>query len=217
LPDPRLDVLARMFASARIVPATVSPVDIAGTSRASEGAGWQQVRQHPRGRRDCQVVRVFDDPDVVASTAASTRARTFRHRDRADLADFQTLEKAVPRLKRRHAQGPTPGVRGGVQAARCPHGPHAVLGAKPAALRELSPLTTKPFLTLNADEAVLTDEARQGADRAGRARAGGVPRRGRGGAPEPDEESAAELLSRSGRTSRPALARAGFPPGLQTT
>src|SRR3954452_3552716 len=40
LPDPRLDVLARLFSSARTVPATVSFVDIAGIVKgASEGAG----------------------------------------------------------------------------------------------------------------------------------------------------------------------------------
>src|SRR5437588_450976 len=40
LPDSRLDALAKMFDSARIVPATVSFVDIAGIVKgASEGAG----------------------------------------------------------------------------------------------------------------------------------------------------------------------------------
>src|SRR5688500_11626516 len=40
LPDPRLGVLAQMFNSARVVPATVSFVDIAGLVKgASEGAG----------------------------------------------------------------------------------------------------------------------------------------------------------------------------------
>ena len=40
LPDPRLDVLAEIFARERIVPATVSFVDIAGIVKgASEGEG----------------------------------------------------------------------------------------------------------------------------------------------------------------------------------
>ena len=40
LPDPRLDVLARLFDSERVVPATVAFVDIAGIVRgASEGEG----------------------------------------------------------------------------------------------------------------------------------------------------------------------------------
>ena len=41
VPDPRLDVLAKIFGSAKIIPATVSFVDIAGIVRgASEGPGW---------------------------------------------------------------------------------------------------------------------------------------------------------------------------------
>src|SRR5436305_4441179 len=40
LPDPRLDELAKLFSSARTVPAVVSFVDIAGIVKgASEGAG----------------------------------------------------------------------------------------------------------------------------------------------------------------------------------
>jgi ribosome-binding ATPase YchF (GTP1/OBG family) len=40
VPDPRLDTLSGMFASAKVVPATVTFVDIAGIVRgASEGQG----------------------------------------------------------------------------------------------------------------------------------------------------------------------------------
>src|SRR5205823_1751813 len=40
VPDPRLDVLSRLFASQKVVPATVTFVDIAGIVRgASEGQG----------------------------------------------------------------------------------------------------------------------------------------------------------------------------------
>ena len=54
LPDERLAVLARIFGSEKILPATVSFVDIAGIVRgASEGRPGQQVpREHPRGGRD---------------------------------------------------------------------------------------------------------------------------------------------------------------------
>ena len=68
LPDERLDVLAKMFNSQRIVPATVSFVDIAGIVKgASEGAGMgnQFLANIREANAICQVIRVFDDPDVV--------------------------------------------------------------------------------------------------------------------------------------------------------
>ena len=81
-------------------------------------------------------------------------------------------------------------------------------------LRELNLLTTKPFLyVFNADEAVLTDDARVVELRDGRARRCGVPRREiEAELDELDDESAAELLESIGQTERglDALARAGF-------
>src|SRR5919197_4906265 len=68
VPDHRLDVLAKIFHSARIVPATVSFVDIAGLARgASQGAGLgNRFLAHIReADAVCQVIRAFDDPDVV--------------------------------------------------------------------------------------------------------------------------------------------------------
>jgi len=68
LPEPRLDVLAKMFDSARTVPATVSFVDIAGLVRgASEGQGRgnQFLANIREADAVCQVIRVFDDPNVV--------------------------------------------------------------------------------------------------------------------------------------------------------
>src|SRR5699024_2668665 len=68
LPDPRLDKLAEMFSSAKVIPATVSFVDIAGLVQgASDGAGLgnQFLANIREANAICQVIRVFDDPDVV--------------------------------------------------------------------------------------------------------------------------------------------------------
>src|SRR3712207_5253108 len=68
VPDPRLDELARIFSSQKIIPATVSFVDIAGIVRgASEGAGLGNKFLANIRESDaiCQVIRVFTDPDVV--------------------------------------------------------------------------------------------------------------------------------------------------------
>ena len=82
-------------------------------------------------------------------------------------------------------------------------------------LRELNLLTTKPFLyVFNADEAVLTDEARVGVVRELVAPADAVflDAKIEAELQELDDESAAELLESIGQTERglDALARAGF-------
>ncbi|MGB2736466.1 MAG: GTPase, partial [Candidatus Nanopelagicales bacterium] len=68
VPDPRLSVLAEIFGSDRELPATVSFVDIAGIVRgASEGQGLGNKFLANIRESDaiCQVVRTFEDSDVV--------------------------------------------------------------------------------------------------------------------------------------------------------
>ena len=230
LPDPRLDVLARMFSSARVVPATVSFVDIAGIVKgASEGAGLGNKFLANIRESDaiCQVVRVFDDPDVVHVEGTIDPASDIETiSTELILADLQTLEKALPRLQkeaRTHKDR-----RPALEAAE---GAVAVLdsgrtlfaaGVDPAPLRELSLLTTKPFLyVFNADEAVLTDEARRKelADLVAPAQAVFLDAKVEAELLELDEESARELLESIGQPEPGlyALARAGFTTlGLQT-
>ena len=68
LPDERLAVLARIFGSEKILPATVSFVDIAGIVKgASQGEGMGNAFLANIREADaiCQVTRVFDDEDVT--------------------------------------------------------------------------------------------------------------------------------------------------------
>ena len=68
VPDQRLDVLAKIFGSAKIVPATVSFVDIAGIVRGAstgEGLGNKFLANIREADAICQVIRAFDDPNVV--------------------------------------------------------------------------------------------------------------------------------------------------------
>ncbi|HEX5534971.1 MAG TPA: GTPase, partial [Actinomycetales bacterium] len=68
LPDPRLEKLAEIFGSARILPATVSFVDIAGIVRGAsegEGLGNKFLANIREADAICQVIRVFSDPDVA--------------------------------------------------------------------------------------------------------------------------------------------------------
>ncbi|MBM3557182.1 MAG: redox-regulated ATPase YchF, partial [Alphaproteobacteria bacterium] len=66
--DPRLEILARLGKSAKIVPTQLEFVDIAGLVRgASKGEGLgNQFLGHIRGvDAICQVLRCFEDPDVT--------------------------------------------------------------------------------------------------------------------------------------------------------
>ena len=102
IPDPRLKVLAELSESAKIIPATVRFTDIAGLVRgASEGQGLgNQFLAHIRETDAiCQVVRVFDDPDVSHVDGDVDPARDVETiSTELMLADLQTLDKALPRL-----------------------------------------------------------------------------------------------------------------------
>src|ERR1700744_1470927 len=102
LPDPRLDKLAAMFDSEKIVPAPVTFVDIAGIVKgASEGAGLGNKFLANIRECDaiCQVVRVFADDDVThVAGRVDPKSDIEVVETELILADLQTLERAVPRL-----------------------------------------------------------------------------------------------------------------------
>jgi len=232
IPDPRLDQLAAVFHSVKIVPATVSFVDIAGIVKgASEGAGLGNKFLANIREADaiCQVVRVFADDDVVhVDGRVDPLADVETVNTELILADLQTLEKAIPRLEKeaRNAKDRRP-ILESAQAANAVLDQGRTLFSARAtvdlvALKELSLLTAKPFLyVFNADEAVLTDDARRAELAAAVAPADSVflDAKVESELLELDAESAAELLESVGQ-SEPglhALARAGFHTlGLQT-
>jgi GTP-binding protein YchF len=230
LPDPRLDKLAEMFSSAKTVPAVVSFVDIAGiVAGASEGAGLGNKFLANIRESDaiCQVVRVFDDPDVVhVDGRIDAKADIETIATELILADLQTLEKAIPRLqKEARMQKDRRLVLEAAEAARELLNGGTTLfaaGVDKAPLRELTLLTTKPFLyVFNADEGVLTDEAKRKELAALVAPADCVflDAKVEFELLELDDESAAELLESIGQDEPGlnALARAGFHTlGLQT-
>ena len=81
LPDPRLEQLAKVFGSARILPATVSFVDIAGIVRGAsegEGLGNKFLANIREADAICQVIRAFDDDDVVHVDGKVAPATTSR-------------------------------------------------------------------------------------------------------------------------------------------
>ena len=223
LPDPRLDELAKMFGSEKIVPAPVTFVDIAGIVKgASEGAGLGNKFLANIRESDaiCQVVRVFTDDDVAhVDGRIDPRSDIEVLETELILADLQTLERAVPRLEKeaRTHKERRPAYEAAVAAQGVLDGGTTLFAASldSSLLRELNLLTTKPFLyVFNADEAVLTDDARVAALRELVAPADAVflDAKIEAELQELDDESAAELLESIGQTERglDALARAGF-------
>lgn len=170
VPDPRLAVLASLFGSARQVPATVSFVDIAGIVRgASEGAGLgNQFLSHIReSHAICQVIRAFDDPDVVhVDGRVDPRSDIETINTELILADLQTIERAHPRLVKEAKQDrERAAVLAAVEEAqKVLEAGQTVFeaGLDRGPLAELFLLTAKPFLyVFNLDQDVLGEQQRR--------------------------------------------------------
>lgn len=232
LPDERLKVLAEMFHSERILPATVSFVDIAGIVKgASEGEGMGNAFLSNIREADaiCQVVRAFSDENVIhvdgrvdPATDIATIATELI------LADLQTIEKALPRLEKegRKSKDIKEQAEETKKAQAILEDDRTLFSAQDeidlSLLYDLHLMTAKPFLyVFNSDEAVLTDEAKKKELRELVAPADAVFLDAKTETEllelEPDE--AAELLASVGQNEPglSTLAKAGFTTlGLQT-
>jgi GTP-binding protein YchF len=167
VPDPRLGVLAELFKSERIVPATVSFVDIAGIVRgASKGEGMGNAFLSHIREADaiCQVTRVFNDPDVTHVEGNIDPASDIEIiATELILADLQTIERALPRLEKeaRHSKETQTVVAAVKEAQQVLESGQTVFqaGLDRGPLRELFLLTAKPFLYVFNTSADETDEA----------------------------------------------------------
>lgn len=101
IPDPRLDKLAKIYKTNKIVPATVTFVDIAGlVAGASKGEGLgNQFLSHIRScNAICQVVRAFEDTNVTRAGSADPAKDIEVINTELILADLQTIERRLPHL-----------------------------------------------------------------------------------------------------------------------
>ena len=167
VPDKRLAVLATIFGSSKIIPATVTFVDIAGIVRgASEGQGLGNKFLANIREADaiCQVIRVFTDPDVVHVDGKVEPADDIETiNTELILADLQTIENALPRLvKEARMQKDKAATVTAVEQARDLLNSGTTVfasGVDLEPLRELHLLTAKPFLyVFNLDDEELADE-----------------------------------------------------------
>ena len=168
VPDARLAELAKIYGSQKILPATVTFVDIAGlVAGASKGEGLGN--KFLANIRQCSaivhIVRAFNDSEVLRhdDTAVDPKNDIEIINTELILADIQTIENRLPKLQKeaksqasarqqasyldsllRHLQAGTP------------------LSALPSLdddmIRDLHLLTAKPVIyTFNVDEDGLTD------------------------------------------------------------
>ena len=167
VPDDRLNTLAEIFGSEKILPAALSFVDIAGIVKgASEGAGLGNKFLANIRETDaiCQVIRVFADGDVVhvdGRVDPGSDIETIN--TELALADLQTIEKAMTRLeKEARVNKEMAVVVEGVKKAEAhlqSGKPLSSSGLDLEVLKELHLLTAKPFLyVFNVDAAELHDD-----------------------------------------------------------
>ena len=172
VPDDRLEKLAKVFGSERILPASVTFVDIAGIVRGAsegEGLGNQFLAAIRESNAICEVVRVFHDDDVIhvegvidpVSDVATIETELI-------LADLQTVDKTIARLEREAKRGGEAAIKlAEVKKVHAALDEGTVIskvakGLDHEALSDLHLLTDKPFIyVFNVDEATLGDQERR--------------------------------------------------------
>ncbi|MEY3846871.1 MAG: hypothetical protein RJA66_1138, partial [Actinomycetota bacterium] len=170
LPDPRLQGLADMYGSERLLPAPVSFVDIAGIVRGAsvgEGLGNKFLANIREADAIAQVVRGFVDGDVIhvdGKVDAASDIETIN--TELILADMETLDKARPRIEKEvKGKKMEPAALEAIDEAK-----KVLDGGKPLSssdvdltpIKELGLLTSKPIIyVFNVDESILTDAAKK--------------------------------------------------------
>ena len=104
VPDPRLEVLTKMEKSAKTVPTTIEFVDIAGlvkNAHKGEGLGNQFLANIREVNAIAEVVRVFDDPNVIhVSGQIDPRSDSATIDIELAMADLAVITKRLDNLKK---------------------------------------------------------------------------------------------------------------------
>lgn len=169
IPDGRLAKLAELYKTDKIVPATVTFVDIAGlVAGASQGEGLgNQFLSHIRSTNAiCHVVRAFDDGNVQNSGTNDPKKDIEIINTELVLADLQTLDKRLPRLEKESRADPklAPVLNTYLKAkelldAGTPLFNHDL---DTEHIADLQLITAKPVIyVFNVDEVGLADKAKQ--------------------------------------------------------
>jgi GTP-binding protein YchF len=173
IPDPRVERLGQLFGSARVVPATVTFVDIAGLVEGAsqgEGLGNRFLANIREVDAICHVVRAFESDNVAHVDGELDPGRDIGIIEtELAIADLETIERRLTKLEKeatvdRSLQATVDVLRAvrdvvasGVMVSR-----HPELMAKQERFADLHLLTAKPVIyVFNMGEAGLADEARR--------------------------------------------------------
>ena len=172
VPDGRLQKLADIYGSQKILPATVEFVDIAGlVAGASQGEGLGN--KFLANIRQCDaivhVVRAFDDSSVLRhdDTAVDPKNDIEIINTELILADIQTIENRLPKLQKEAKAKPAAREQAGYLESLMRHLQSGTpLSALPSvdheAIADLHLLTAKPVIyVFNVDENGLSDKTSQ--------------------------------------------------------
>ncbi len=171
VPDQRLDVLQKMYVAAKVVPATVTFVDIAGLvagANKGEGLGNKFLANIRECDAICHIVRAFKDDDVLHVANKIEPAEDIEViNTELILADVATIDSRLARLQKDAKANPKMhDVVNYVERLK----QHLLQGTPlhklPSldydAIRDLHLLTAKPVVyVFNVDETTLTDENRK--------------------------------------------------------
>lgn len=171
VPDERLDVLAKMYQSERIIPATVTFIDIAGlVAGASKGEGLGN--KFLANIRECDaivhIVRAFENDDILHVQNSIDPNRDIEViNTELILADLETLDTRLTRLAKEakanpkaasaasHLQEVKQALERGVPIHEQQH-------IVPEYIKDLNLLTAKPVIyVFNVNEETLVNEARK--------------------------------------------------------
>lgn len=171
VPDQRLEKLGELYNTSKIIPATVTFVDIAGlVAGASRGEGLgNQFLSHIRS---CSViihvVRAFNDPNVLhIDTKADPKADIDIINTELMLADLQTIEKRLPKIEKESRVNNLlkPAAEALIQAQKLLNSGQLLSTTDEIDFEQLSDLnliTVKPIIYLfNTDESDLSDDKKK--------------------------------------------------------
>ena len=171
VPDERLTILEKLYNAQKIIPATVTFVDIAGlVAGASKGEGLGN--KFLANIRECDavvhVVRAFDNPDVIhVDDVVDPKKDIETINTELILADLQSIEKQLPRLEKESKANPSAKaeieqlvkLQAGLLEGKLAH---EIPGLNTEVIQGLQLLSTKPVIyVFNVDELGLVNEARK--------------------------------------------------------
>lgn len=171
VPDERLNVLKKVYSAGKVLPATVTFVDIAGlVAGASKGEGLGN--KFLANIRECDaivhVVRAFINDDIThVSNSVDPKRDIEVINTELILADLQSIERQIPKLEREAKSDPT--ARAQIEEMKklqfeleAGHLASEVEGLNKELIQSLQLLSSKPVIYMfNVDEFTLGDEARK--------------------------------------------------------